>query len=157
MKTDTIDVRHAMYIQEDDGHPIDTITLVLNGEDVLGFFDAFEFVATRGLTRFRTELLNCSCGVPACAGIWEGVKVKRRRYTVEWRDIDCGFPKKFYNFKRGEYDAAIEKTLKFMIDAAKWREDKSWDGFHDYNQFLSVSDLMNRLENSKRWIKELEI
>ena len=62
---------------------------------------------------------SCSCGVAGCASIWDGVYVKNRKHTVEWRipkDSGYGFlSKKFYSFRKDEYLAEIDRlkqTLK---------------------------------------------
>lgn len=62
---------------------------------------------------------SCSCGVAGCAGIWDGIYVKNRKHTVEWRipeNSGYGFlDKKFYSFRKDEYLAEIDRlkqTLK---------------------------------------------
>lgn len=50
---------------------------------------------------------TCSCGEPGCAGIWNGVRVKNRRKTVEWRtskeDGYTFLDKQFYSFDKAQY------------------------------------------------------
>lgn len=50
---------------------------------------------------------TCSCGEPGCAGIWNGIRVKNRRKTVEWRTSkEDGYKfldKQFYSFDKAQY------------------------------------------------------
>lgn len=66
---------------------------------------------------------TCSCGEPGCAGIWNGILVKVRKNTVEWRcSNDDGYnflPKKFYSFKREKYENWIEGIRNFIVELEK--------------------------------------
>lgn len=148
--TDTIDIKYSRDVEADEA----CITLVLNGVEVEGTFNDFVFASSKELKVGTIELLTCLCGVSGCAGIFYGTKIKRRRYTTEWRDIDCGFPKKFYRFDNAEYDAAIDATLSALRDVAISREKagKVWEDY-DYGSFYrfhSVAELEQRLERNKR-------
>lgn len=56
---------------------------------------------------------TCSCGVAGCASIWDGIHVKWRKYSVEWRikDKRDGYQnildKMFYSFDRYNYEEEI--------------------------------------------------
>lgn len=56
---------------------------------------------------------TCSCGVSGCAGIWDGVHLKVRKHTVEWRmKKNCGYEfldKLFFQFDREQYFDMIDK------------------------------------------------
>lgn len=62
---------------------------------------------------------SCSCGIAGCASIWDGIYVKDRKHTVEWRiPKDSGYnflDKRFYSFRKDEYLSEIKRlkeTLK---------------------------------------------
>ncbi len=137
---------------------IPSISLVLNGQPVKGVFDAFAFMQSLLIKQRPIEILTCGCGVAGCAGIFEGTTVKVRRYTVECRDIDCGLPKRFYQFERSEYEAAIELTRKFFIDIATKAESGHYgteeDYWHDLYTFESVEEFEKSVKRSTDWIKK---
>ena len=148
-KLDTIDVQFR-YDEEDGEHAI----LVLNGVELRQAFDVFNFVASCGLPHVTVEILTCSCGNAGCAGIFEGTEVKTRRYTVEWRDIDSGLPKRFYAFNRVMYDTVAIKTVERMQALAEEREnleseEYDFSGQLDYSR---VADLKDSIELMRNWI-----
>ena len=152
---DTIDVIYSEYISKD-GTVSEYLALELNGTLVKGTFDAYTFISSGELKKSELELLTCSCGVAGCAGIFYGTQVKRRRYTTEWRDIDCGFPKRFYNFDNNDYNEAIAKTLRLLRNMAECREaaGKVWEDY-DYDsdyRFHSVAELESQLAYNKEWV-----
>lgn len=57
--------------------------------------------------------LTCSCGVAGCASIWDGIHVKWRKKSVEWRikDKRDGYEKitdkMFYSFDRKQYEQEV--------------------------------------------------
>lgn len=58
--------------------------------------------------------MGCSCGHPGCAGIWDGVYVKYRKHTVEWKfKPGAGYSafKGTYKFSRGDYEEMICKLM----------------------------------------------
>lgn len=122
------------------GTIVDYISLVLNGEVVKGTFDSMTFVCASDMKQGMLELMTCSCGVSGCAGIFDGTQVKRRRYTTEWRDVDCGFPKKFYSFLNTQYNEVVSKTLQYLYDIALLREGRVLAQDDDYYGVLSFRD-----------------
>lgn len=56
---------------------------------------------------------TCSCGVAGCASIWNGIHVKWRKNSVEWRikDKRDGYEKildkMFYSFDRKQYEQEV--------------------------------------------------
>ena len=56
---------------------------------------------------------TCSCGVAGCASVWDGVHVKWRKNSVEWRikDKQDGYEdlldKMFYSFDRKQYEKEV--------------------------------------------------
>lgn len=132
MKLDTIDVKF-IHTSDEDGEYND-IVLILNGEELKRPFDWALFAYLFDLFRkHTTEILTCSCGIAGCAGIFYGTTIKTRKHTVEWRDIDCRLPKRYYQFSIESYRAAVEKVIEFTkmpnqfygseqerINARKW-------------------------------------
>lgn len=61
---------------------------------------------------------TCSCGVAGCAGIWDGVHLKVRGHSVEWRvKKGMGYhflPKRFYSFSKEQYFEAINELEQKM-------------------------------------------
>lgn len=72
-------------------------------------------------------LFSCSCGAAGCAGIWDGIHVKVRKHSVEWRarkEYGYGFlNKQFYSFDRAQYTKAIRSFF-------GWLKINSWDVDH---------------------------
>jgi len=62
---------------------------------------------------------TCSCGVAGCAGIFDGVHLKVRGRSVEWRvkkDIGYEFlDKRFYQFDKTNYFNMIERLKGELI------------------------------------------
>ena len=56
---------------------------------------------------------TCSCGVAGCASVWDGVHVKWRKKSVDWRikDKRDGYEKildkMFYSFDRKQYEQEV--------------------------------------------------
>ena len=56
---------------------------------------------------------TCSCGVAGCSSIWDGIHVKWRKNSVEWRikDKRDGYEnildKMFYSFDRKQYEQEV--------------------------------------------------
>ena len=56
---------------------------------------------------------TCSCGVSGCSSIWDGIHVKWRKNSIEWRikDKRDGYEnildKMFYSFDRKQYEQEI--------------------------------------------------
>ena len=56
---------------------------------------------------------TCSCGVAGCASVWDGIHVKWRKNSVEWRikDKRDGYEnildKMFYSFDRKQYEQEV--------------------------------------------------
>lgn len=67
---------------------------------------------------------NCSCGIPGCAGIWNGILPKFRKKSVEWRISDSrdgyGFlDKRFYSFSREQYEQELKSAWKIINNLEK--------------------------------------
>lgn len=152
---DSIDVELTKYTDTSYNIDHEDIVLVLNGEKVEGVFDSMGFVATPFRPKnYTDEVLTCGCGHAGCAGIWDGTKIKRRRHTVEWRDIDSGLPKRFYSFDKTQYDAAVAKTLALLRGIAERREGTDRDHYYGVTSFGSVEELQERLDWMKYWYTE---
>lgn len=58
---------------------------------------------------------TCSCGESGCAGIWDGIYVRERGYSIEWRakrEDGYGFLlKTFFNFEKSQYKRAFMELL----------------------------------------------
>ena len=91
------------------GH-VDVYSLALNNLDHRPFWDGRY---QEGWSVF--EPFSCSCGVAACAGIWDGIYVKERGHSVEWRanpkDGHDFLPKSFFNFEKKQYKWAFNYLL----------------------------------------------
>lgn len=118
MSLDTIDVG-VTPANEKNLH--DAVHLILNGECVKGTFEPLSLLISSYYRICSIDLLTCSCGSAGCAGIFDGTEVKKRRHTVEWRDIDCGLPKRFYRFDRKEYEKVVEKSVTLIKDIVSKR------------------------------------
>lgn len=145
---DTIDVEIREIIEN---RPI--ICLILNGEYVASTFNVYKFIVSHLYKRGTFEILTCTCGEAGCAGIFEGTKIKNRKHTVEWRDIDCGLPKRFYSFDRRQYLSTIDKAIQLIYDVAKYKQDMGMTDHEYYDAILNdltVEDAERRIN----WIYE---
>lgn len=136
---------------EDNRH---SIHLILNDQPVQGTFDPYEFAFSGNTRHALVELLTCSCGVAGCAGIFEGTRIKTRRRTVEWRDIDSGLPKKFYAFDIASYKAAQQKVLFLMRQMAEMREVANLDEDSAYDgvcAFWTIDEFERGLVRIRNW------
>jgi hypothetical protein len=144
---DTIDVR---YNFRENCHEL---ILVLNGEDVPGTFSFFDFIFSVENRLSIQELKTCSCGVSGCAGIWFGTRVKVRKHTVEWRDVDCRLPKRFYAFNKQDYLAAIQKTKDLIVNNIVGVPCDEYS----FLMFETMEEFNRCLERGKYWAsKDLE-
>lgn len=62
---------------------------------------------------------TCSCGDSGCAGIWDGIYVRPRKHSVEWRakrEDGYGFlGKTFFSFERKAYEKAFKDMLNDVL------------------------------------------
>jgi hypothetical protein len=56
-------------------------------------------------------ILTCWCGVPGCAGLGQGIKVRREPKVVYWRMLEPK-PERSFVFEREAYDVTIQKIAK---------------------------------------------
>lgn len=155
---DTIDVQKLREQHENGQSGDEYIALVLNGEVLKGTFDVHGFVCTADLSQITYEVMTCSCGHAGCAGIWDGTAIKQRRFTVEWRDIDSGLPKRFYRFHRPTYAAVVAKALHLMYEIVEKREQDGVDrdGMYGVLSDCTVEDLERGLAYTKAWYKKVD-
>lgn len=61
--------------------------------------------------------LTCTCGNAGCAGIYDGIHIKRRKHTIDW-NYRYGFEKIFkkekLKFRRDLYELELLKLWQFM-------------------------------------------
>lgn len=66
---------------------------------------------------------TCSCGDSGCAGIWDGIHMKVRGHTVEWRiKKDAGYdflPKLFFSFDKSEYFGMLDRLKLLLAEFSK--------------------------------------
>lgn len=110
------------YVQADTPEYMLSVRAVLNGEKQERAFDLWCFMQSRKTREW--EIFTCSCGIAGCAGIYDGIKVKVRKHTVEWRlDLkhNSGYNglKRFYSFDRKAYEQAIEDVMAKLVEYAK--------------------------------------
>lgn len=79
---------------------------------------------------------TCSCGVAGCASIWDGIYVKERKHTIEWRiPENQGYKflnKRFYSFDKVEYLSEIERLKQTL----KERPDRFLSDWESVNQLI---------------------
>lgn len=116
-----------------DNNYLDT-TLLINNTPVNCYTDPFSFLfywkeSTNRQYNIHYNIVakddsefypfTCSCGIAGCASIWNGILVKWRKNTVEWRLADKvkdGYnflDKSFYSFDRKEYVQLVKDVLSF--------------------------------------------
>lgn len=128
--TEKWNVQEGSYLT--DKHRFLKVTMLLNGEEVKWSRSvdpcsvALKSLDNRPRYGFWGELIpgcswssfepfTCSCGDSGCIGIWDGIHVRVRKHSVEWRaKKDDGYsflPKTFFNFKRKQYEAAVTSFI----------------------------------------------
>ena len=111
------------------------VTLFINEEPINCFISTYALLNTKNTIdcywsdywkelfypqreRSMFEPFTCSCGVSGCAGIWDGVHMKVRKHSVEWRvGKDMGYrflPKRFFSFNKQQYFNAIAELGEMM-------------------------------------------
>lgn len=62
---------------------------------------------------------TCSCGDAGCSGIWSGISVRERGYSIEWRaKRDDGYSfltKTFFNYEKTAYKRAFDDLLAQIV------------------------------------------
>ena len=140
MNLDTIDVGITPPTEE---NPHDAVHLILNGECVTGTFDPLSLLVSSYYRICSIDLMTCSCGSSGCAGVFDGTEVKKRKHTVEWRDVDCGLPKRFYRFDREEYEKVVEKSVTLVKEIVSNRVpfDLTFENEHLYDPIIPIYTL----------------
>ena len=102
---------------------------------------------------------TCSCGISGCASIWDGIFVKWRKNTVEWRIRNReknGYKfleKSFYSFDRTQYEKISIDIFKFIKDKenkdAILEEHLELDGLIDWFR-VNKDDQFIKLEKAEK-------
>jgi hypothetical protein len=58
-------------------------------------------------------IVTCLCGIPACAGIKQGIEVRHGETSTHWIVRGLGETQTFY-FDRQEYEAAIRRGIRHL-------------------------------------------
>lgn len=116
------------------GLALTDIIIEINGKDVkwnyIDIYSLFFYSLDskteweKGYSEYSAfEPFTCSCGVAGCAGIWNGIYVKNRKYSIEWRaKKEDGYgilDKNFYSFDKRRYISALKqlhRDLTFLDD-----------------------------------------
>lgn len=114
------------------------VNMYINGEKIKGVVNvALLNKDFKYLRRYLGEFLDsnfypltCGCGEPGCAGYINGVFLKKRKYTTEWRvKADEGYQnvlKSFYSFENNQYEKAfieLGEKLKSVMSSLPKEED----------------------------------
>lgn len=97
---------------------------------------------------------TCSCGDAGCAGIWDGIYIKERGYSIEWRakrEDGYGFlPKTFFNFEKSQYKHAFNVLL-WEIEELCQEFDLVVDPGHCEEQFVTGWDFLKYVKENSKW------
>lgn len=89
---------------------------------------------------------TCDCGVAGCAGIWDGIYVKIRKHTVEWRlKPDSGYDflnQRFYSFDRVQYEKTHKDFMKWLDRHKEDRHTRFVELGHFVGDELNVEDFL---------------
>lgn len=124
-------------------------TIHIDGKEVDSYVDIYSLFFDVKKWRQKSEVSNadysvfmpfsCSCGEAGCAGIWDGIYLKIRKHTVEWRvksDKD-GYgrllDKRFYQFSRLDYELELKSAWKKLNEIALDPEVKLDDIYDNRN------------------------
>lgn len=100
---------------------VDFFAFLFSKKNVLGWYDDVPQNERALFSGF--EPFTCSCGCGGCAGVYQGISSKHRRYTVEWRiPFDAGYEKflskRFYRFNTSDYERQLAEVVRWMLDNA---------------------------------------
>lgn len=136
-----------------------TIACIIDDVEIPKAFDGGSFLLSAKSGVY--EIFTCSCGIAGCAGIWDGISVKVRRHTVEWRIPEgsnyAGLSKKFYSFDRKLYEKERNNLYNKLLEYSKDKtiHDQFSHGCDDYNllsksivYYKKAFDKGNRHDNS---------
>lgn len=100
MTTATIDTLD--FIIEDDTDDTDggkRVRLLINNSIIEPLIDEWALLSNRSKVS-TVDVFTCSCGNSGCAGWHYGIKINKRKYSVEWRVLDSPEQRESYNIKR---------------------------------------------------------
>ncbi|WAX21618.1 hypothetical protein [Stenotrophomonas phage RAS14] len=134
-------------------------------------FDPIEFIASTYKIQ-RAYFFTCSCGNSGCAGIHEGIHVKQRTRTIEWRDLDTpiNMKKRYYSFDKNEYKSAQALCMGLMYEIIHENEAIRKEvlidgdplerfGWHapTFCEIYSESELLSALKYRQEWIENYHL
>lgn len=151
-------------ISQIEGKGVLEIQILLNNQKVeWDYVDAFSIYhnALNGYSIEYPEFnlfapFSCSCGVYDCANINNGIHLKNRRHTIEWRaskeDGYAFLKKRFFSFDKKQYLSALKKLnndLKIADERLNGKFFVHIDGpiekyNFDYQKFMALVN--NRVE-----------
>lgn len=161
---------------ENECDPFIDAAIELNGVDIkcyaniISFFVYFDLsVHKNDIDYERTEPtavsdfypFGCSCGSPGCNGIYNGIFVKNRKKTIEWRitpddhkSYSNILPLNFYSFNKHQYRYEVLKCWEWIVENTNIVEKEK----HHQNEILNVHDFIKhyhpdsfeRLESSMK-------
>lgn len=105
--------------------------LIKTSSNIISFFVYFDrsehmrdYYCNKGSVKFISEFypFGCTCGSPGCNGIYNGVFLKNRKYSVEWRVHDSDLnsyegvlEKRFFSFDKHEYRYQVLRCWKWLL------------------------------------------
>lgn len=103
--------------------------------------------------RSAFQPFSCSCGIAGCAGIYDGIYIKERKYSVEWRaKKEDGYeflPKTFFSFEKHHYASAFNKFFFWLMTQEDVDKKLCVDlGYYSGDE-TTVEDFFNWLEKCK--------
>lgn len=140
------------------------ILIEINGVYIPHYVDWYNLLINQwsSYERFRGHYysefypFNCSCDEPGCVGIFNGIFIKHRKNTIEWRlnkEDGYGFLEKtFYEFRRVSYDAELAKVWCF-IHENKDAYDSPWFKLKDSMSVLMADPLLSSRVNALDTLK----
>ena len=111
----TIEVRTRVERDSEDGRDRIVPKILVDGRPVVDFDGLTLGVDVGQLRRSLREdgelfIVTCACGDARCAGIRQGIAVRRDAKNVHWTVRGFG-PTRTLSFERAAYTAAIERGL----------------------------------------------
>ena len=136
-------------------YTIDTSALIFQSMDSRIWYDKRNHTISDASGFYA---FNCSCGEPGCAGYWNGIRVKVRKKTVEWRvTVEDGYGflgQNFFSFDKNQY---INETIGLQNKIRQVEKDLGRKVFIDesWNHgLISLDDSI--IFNNKRIAREKE-
>lgn len=155
---DTLDFTVQLLPSEETTGPelTEQIQLIINGTTITPLIDPRALLINRKISTI--DLFTCSCGCPGCAGWHEGIALRYRKHTVEWRLLDDATQRgeyglnRYYCFDKANYadvsDRVLDAMVKIDSSATDFNLAKTLRYYEWYYRYFDAQDTFSKIKAS---------